>query len=156
MAIVITTPVEVSVHFKKGQSFTIEEIFQLAQSIDEYEVEKEVSTILVVDIKSISSAGETRLLITPKENVTYAQLSEHLRKITKHILSYETFVDTDVELGEIVFHNEELGLPSEVVKEVESIKRMKEDIEVRTEDANNKLNESKKILDQILKLQSKG
>jgi hypothetical protein len=155
MAILITSPIEVHLLFQKGSNFSIEEVFLLAQAIDEYEIEMEVSSTVVVDIRSISSDGETVLLITPKANVSYEMLSEHLRGITTHIMKHEKFTDIDTNLGSVQFLTLEPGMPSEMFTEVESIRRIKADMITTQQETQQKLNESKKILDEILRMQKK-
>ena len=153
MPIVITTPIEVSLNFKKGSKFSIEEIFKLAQAIDEYEIAKELSSTLVVDIQSINSAGETHLLVTPKESVSYDMLSEHLKGIIAHISEKDKFSDIDMEMGDVKFLTEQPGMPSELLKEVETIRKIKDEIVNQEEETRSKLDESRKILDEILTIQ---
>ena len=155
MAILITSPIEVYLNFQKGSNFSIEEVFLLAQAIDEYEIEMEVSSTVVVDIKSISSDGETILLMTPKANVSYEMLSEHLQGITSHIMKHERFTDIDMNLGSVLFLTLEPGMPSEMFTEVESIRRIKADMITTQQETQQKLNESKKILDEILRMQNR-
>jgi hypothetical protein len=153
MPIVVTTPIEVDLLFKKGGTFSVGEIFKLAQAIDEYEIEKKISATLVVDIERINFEGETSLLITPKENVSYKQLSDHLSGILTHVVQKEEFSSIDMEVSAVRFLTENPGMPSDVNKEVESIMRIKQDMITQNDEAKQSLNESRRILDRILKLQ---
>ena len=84
-----------------------------------------------------ASRERERLLTGAQENVVMAASS------------------LDLELVSVQFLTEEPGMPSELTKEVESMRQMKAEVETQNKEAQSKLDESRKILDQILKHQNK-
>jgi hypothetical protein len=118
MSIVTTNPAKVSIRLLDQKDLTHDQIFQLAQHIDAYEIEKKLQESLVIDIHKVTKSGKIDLIITPKTGLTYDELYNHVTKVISFALKSVKLENCRWEILEISFQTEMPGKPSYVYEDL--------------------------------------
>lgn len=92
-----------------------EELFVLAEALDEYEVEKEVEEMIVIDISEITSSGMIVVHVIPKRMLSYNEIYQHVDTLIKDALKKSGLKSHDYEIKKIIFRTIRPGTPSSVV-----------------------------------------
>ena len=117
MSIVTTNPARITVQLLGEQNLTLNQIFQLAQYIDAYEIEKQIQESLVIDIHEVTKNGIIELVLTPKSGLKYDELSEHLKMVIDYALKNAKLGDKKWEITKISFETQRPGKASYVFED---------------------------------------
>lgn len=112
MSIVTTNPAKVLIRLIDHPDLTHDQIFQLAQFIDAYEIEKQIQENLVIDIHKVTCAGQIELIMTPKTGMSYSDISNHLNQVIEYALKNSNLEGSQWEILEIIFQIVKPGKPS--------------------------------------------
>lgn len=122
MTVIVQNPLDVIIALDTEEEITGEEIFNLADALDGYEIEKEIEDKLVVDIVEISSAGVFAVHIIPKQMLTYKDLIYFINDMVSVSLKREDLPFQSFHVKKVLFRTAEPGKPSETTNDITDIK----------------------------------
>jgi hypothetical protein len=114
MTVITSSPLDVTLAIEGKHPLTQEELFRLVNGFDGYESREGADERIVVDVKSVRADGTIVLHLFPQYKVTYAEVERFIATMIRHILEATGLGSCSYSVVEIVWHIEELGVPSEV------------------------------------------
>jgi len=123
LTVVVQNPLDVIIALDNVDDLKGEEIFALADALDGYEVERGIEKQIVVDIVEISAAGVFAVHVIPKQMMTYKDIMMHVDEMVKTALVREDIPCNSYMVKKVLFRTKEPGKPSEVVEDIEEIKK---------------------------------
>ena len=122
MTVIVQNPLDVIIALDTEDELTGEEMFNLADALDGYEIVKEIEDKLVVDIVEISSAGVFGVHLIPKQMLTYKDLIFFINDMVGNALKREDVPFDDFHVKKVLFRTTEPGKPSETTEDLTEIK----------------------------------
>jgi hypothetical protein len=115
MAIITTNPMDILIKLVGDRNLTQDEMFNLAQYIDAYEIEKGERETIVVDIKRLTKEGKVIIYITPRGGgLTYENISDHVKSLMDYAIPKSGLNEFKWEVEEFTTDLEAPGTPSYV------------------------------------------
>ena len=122
MTVIVQNPLDVIIALNYDEELSGEDMFNLADALDGYEIEKEIEDKLVVDIVEISSAGVFAVHIIPKQMLTYKDLNFFINDMVSTSLKREDLPFDSFNVKKVLFRTTEPGKPSETTNDITEIK----------------------------------
>lgn len=122
MTVIVQNPLDVIIALEADEELTGEEMFNLADALDGYEIVKEIEDKLVVDIVEISSAGIFAVHVIPKQMLTYKDLIFFINDMVSTSLKREDVPFSDFNVKKVLFRTTEPGKPSETTDDLVEIR----------------------------------
>lgn len=152
MEILTNNPIDLFIELKGDRPLRSEDLFHLAEALDEYEIREKTAQEVVVDITEIRSDGLVTVRMTPKKKLTYEALHNHLAAMIPRALKRAGLEAYKYNLSEIRFSTLHPGLPSDIERELEEIKEVKARLTSLESEANRRIEQSNQILLKILEM----
>jgi hypothetical protein len=106
---------DIFIKLKGNRDLTQDEMFNLAQYIDAYEIEKGERETIVIDIKRLTKDGSIIIFLTPRGGgLTYETISNHVKSMMEFAIPKAGLNEFKWEIEEFTTDLEAPGTPSYV------------------------------------------
>jgi hypothetical protein len=122
LTVIVQNPLDVIIALETEDELSGDDMFNLADALDGYEIVKEIEDKLVVDIVEISSAGVFAVHLIPKQMLTYKDLIFFINDMVGNALKREDLPFDDFHVKKVLFRTTEPGKPSETTEDITEIK----------------------------------